>query len=117
MNITVDIALNNVWVLVCAALVFIMHAGFACVEAGMTQSKNTANIIMKNFMTIAIGSLCYYIIGYSLMYGTSLAALSASLSSAFWARAAAYRSMFSGSFRPCSLQLARRSCRVPWQNA
>ena len=66
---TTEIALNNVWVLICAALVFIMHAGFACVEAGMTQSKNTANIIMKNFMTIAIGSLCYYIIGYSLMYG------------------------------------------------
>jgi len=73
MDITVDIALNNVWILVCAALVFLMHAGFACVEAGMTQSKNTANIIMKNFMTIAIGSLCYYIIGYSLMYGDTLA--------------------------------------------
>ena len=69
---TIDIALNNVWILICAALVFLMHAGFACVEAGMTQSKNTANIIMKNFMTIAIGSLCYYLIGYSLMYGTSL---------------------------------------------
>ncbi len=66
------LSLNNVWILICAALVFLMHAGFACVEAGMTQSKNTANIIMKNFMTIAIGSLCYYIIGYSLMYGTSL---------------------------------------------
>lgn len=69
---TTGMALNNVWILICAALVFLMHAGFACVEAGMTQSKNTANIIMKNFMTIAIGSLCYYIIGYSLMYGTSL---------------------------------------------
>jgi len=69
---TIGMALNNVWILICAALVFLMHAGFACVEAGMTQSKNTANIIMKNFMTIAIGSLCYYIIGYSLMYGTSL---------------------------------------------
>jgi len=65
-------ALNNVWILICAALVFLMHAGFACVEAGMTQSKNTANIIMKNFMTIAIRSLCFYLIGYSLMYGTSL---------------------------------------------
>jgi len=70
-----SLALNNVWVIVCAALVFLMHAGFACVEAGMTQSKNTANIIMKNFMTIAIGSLCYYIIGYSLMYNTSLAGI------------------------------------------
>ena len=68
-------SLNNVWVLICAALVFLMHAGFACVEAGMTQSKNTANIIMKNFMTIAIGSLCYYVIGYSLMYNTSLAGI------------------------------------------
>jgi len=66
---TLEFAINNVWVVVAAALVFIMHAGFACVEAGFTQSKNTANIIMKNFMTIAIGSVCYYIIGFSLMYG------------------------------------------------
>lgn len=71
-GISTEIALNNIWVLICAALVFIMHAGFACVEAGMTQSKNTANIIMKNFLTVAIGSLSYYIIGYSLMYGTDL---------------------------------------------
>ena len=73
--ITPVIALNNVWVLICAALVFIMHAGFACVEAGMTQSKNTANIIMKNFMTVAIGALSYYIVGYSLMYGTDVGGL------------------------------------------
>ena len=71
-GITADVALNNIWVLICAALVFIMHAGFACVEAGMTQSKNTANIIMKNFMTVAIGALSYYIIGYSLMYGADV---------------------------------------------
>ena len=45
-GISTEIALNNIWVLICAALVFLMHAGFACVEAGMTQSKNTANIIM-----------------------------------------------------------------------
>ncbi len=71
-GITTAIALNNIWVLICAVLVFIMHAGFACVEAGMTQSKNTANIIMKNFLTIAIGSLSYYVIGYSLMYGADV---------------------------------------------
>ncbi|MCK5129458.1 MAG: ammonium transporter [Clostridiales bacterium] len=63
------LAVNTVWIITAAALVFIMHAGFACVEAGFTQSKNTANIIMKNFMTIAIGTLCYYIIGFSLMFG------------------------------------------------
>ncbi len=70
-----DFAINNVWVIISAALVFIMHAGFACVEAGFTQSKNTANIIMKNFMTIAIGSICYYLIGFALMYGPSIAGL------------------------------------------
>ena len=74
-GITTEIALNNIWVLLCAALVFIMHAGFACVEAGMIQSKNTANVIMKNFLTIAIGALSYYIIGYSLMYGSDIGGL------------------------------------------
>lgn len=74
-GVSTEIALNNIWVLICAALVFLMHAGFACVEAGMTQSKNTANIIMKNFMTVAIGALSYYIIGYSLMYGSDVAGL------------------------------------------
>ncbi len=63
------LAVNTVWVIVAAALVFLMHAGFACVEAGFTQSKNTANIIMKNFMTIAIGTICYYFVGFSLMFG------------------------------------------------
>ncbi len=67
-----ELAINNVWIIMSAALVFLMHAGFACVEAGFTQSKNTANIIMKNFMTIAIGSITYYIIGYSLMYGSDV---------------------------------------------
>ena len=40
------LAINTVWIVVSSALVFIMHAGFACVEAGFTQSKNTANIII-----------------------------------------------------------------------
>jgi len=69
------LAINTVWIVVSAALVFIMHAGFACVEAGFTQSKNTANIIMKNFMTIAIGTIAYYAIGYSLMFGNDVAGL------------------------------------------
>ncbi|MBN2879080.1 MAG: ammonium transporter [Clostridia bacterium] len=70
MELTLTLAVNTVWIVVSSALVFIMHAGFACVEAGFTQSKNTANIIMKNFMTIAIGTLAYYFIGYSLMFGS-----------------------------------------------
>ncbi|NJM26324.1 MAG: ammonium transporter [Bacteroidia bacterium] len=51
-----------------AALVFIMHLGFATVEAGFTQAKNTVNILFKNTMTVAIGLLTYWIVGFNLMY-------------------------------------------------
>jgi Amt family ammonium transporter len=59
---------NNVWMMMATALVFIMHLGFASVEAGFTQSKNTVNILYKNTLTIAIGLLTYALIGFSLMY-------------------------------------------------
>jgi len=49
-----------------------MHAGFAMVEVGFTQAKNAVNIIMKNFVTVSIGVLCYYFIGYGIMYGSDL---------------------------------------------
>jgi Amt family ammonium transporter len=61
-------AVNNMWMLVAAALVFIMHLGFATLEAGLTRSKNTVNILFKNVMIIAIGLLTYALIGFSLMY-------------------------------------------------
>jgi Amt family ammonium transporter len=67
------VAINTVWTLVAAFLVFIMHAGFTCVEAGFTQSKNTVNIIMKNFMTVCIGVVVYYLIGFALMFGPDIA--------------------------------------------
>ncbi len=63
------IAINTVWTLMAAFLVFLMHAGFTCVEAGFTQSKNTVNIIMKNFMTISLGLVVYYLVGFGLMFG------------------------------------------------
>ena len=50
-------------------LVFFMQAGFTLVESGMTRSKNAVNIAMKNLLDICVGSLTYWIIGYSLMYG------------------------------------------------
>ncbi len=59
---------NNIWMMIATALVFIMHLGFASVEAGFTQSKNTVNILYKNTLTIAIGILTYAIVGFSLMY-------------------------------------------------
>ncbi len=62
-------ALDILWILVAGILVFFMQAGFALVEAGFTRAKNVGNIIMKNFMDFAFGSLLFWIIGYSVMYG------------------------------------------------
>ena len=59
---------NNVWMLVATALVFIMHLGFASLEAGFVQRKNTVNILFKNTMIISIGLLTYCIMGFNLMY-------------------------------------------------
>lgn len=61
--------LNSMWTLIAAILVFIMHAGFSLVEVGLTQSKNAVNIIMKNFVTVCIGVLAFYFVGYAIMYG------------------------------------------------
>ena len=59
---------NNVWMMLATALVFIMHLGFAGVEAGFGQSKNTVNILFKNTITPIIGLLTYFIVGFNLMY-------------------------------------------------
>jgi len=59
---------NNLWLLVATVLVFIMHLGFAALEAGFVQKKNTVNILFKNGMIIAIGLLTYYFVGFNLMY-------------------------------------------------
>ncbi len=63
--------LDYVWTLVAAALVFFMQAGFACVEAGFTRAKNTCNIMMKNLMDFACGSIAFWAIGFGLMFGAS----------------------------------------------
>ncbi len=60
--------ISNLWILLASFLVFIMHLGFACLEAGLTQAKNTINILFKNICIIAIGILTYALIGFSLMY-------------------------------------------------
>lgn len=61
---------NTMWVLVGAALVFFMQAGFAAVESGFTRSKNAGNIIMKNLMDFAIGTPLYWFTGFGIMFGT-----------------------------------------------
>jgi Amt family ammonium transporter len=59
---------NNLWILVATCFVFIMHLGFASLEAGFVQKKNVVNILFKNSMIICIGLLTYFVIGYNLMY-------------------------------------------------
>ena len=59
---------NNTWMLVATFLVFIMHLGFACLECGLTQAKNTVNILFKNTGVVAIGLLTYALMGFNLMY-------------------------------------------------
>lgn len=59
---------NNIWMMLATALVFIMHLGFAGVEAGFGQSKNTVNILFKNTITPIIGLLTYCVVGFNLMY-------------------------------------------------
>lgn len=65
------IHLDIVWVLFATALVFLMQAGFAMLEAGATRAKNAANIIMKNVMDISIGSLVFWMVGFGFMFGAN----------------------------------------------
>ena len=62
--------LNTIWVLVGAALVFFMQAGFSMCEAGFTRAKNTGNILMKNLMDFCIGTPCFWLIGFGIMFGS-----------------------------------------------
>ncbi|WP_189360923.1 ammonium transporter [Algibacter mikhailovii] len=63
--------MGMLWMLISGILVFLMQAGFTLVESGMTRSKNVVNIAMKNVLDIAVGSLVFWFVGYSLMYGES----------------------------------------------
>ena len=63
-------SLDTVWVLLAAMLVFFMQPGFTMVEAGFTRSKNTANILMKNFVDFMVGTVLFWAIGFGLMHGT-----------------------------------------------
>ena len=64
-------ATDVIWVLIAAILVFFMQAGFALCEAGLTRAKNTGNILMKNMMDFCIGTPCYWLIGFGIMFAGS----------------------------------------------
>jgi ammonium transporter, Amt family len=61
-----------IYLMLATVLVFIMHAGFAMLEAGMTRQKNAANIVGKNLMTITLGIITYYAVGWGVMYGSQV---------------------------------------------
>mgnify|MGYP001226200054 FL=1 len=66
---SIESDLTIMWITIAGFLVFFMHAGFTLVEAGFTQAKNAVNIAMKNLMAISVGTIIYWFIGYSFMYG------------------------------------------------
>ncbi|MFN4259487.1 MAG: ammonium transporter [Gemmataceae bacterium] len=70
---TTDVAIDTLWVLVAAFLVFFMNTGFGCVEAGFCRAKNATNILGKNFVVFAIASLCFWAVGWTLMFGNGTA--------------------------------------------
>lgn len=62
--------MDAMWVLISAALVFFMQAGFACLESGMTRAKNGVNVMMKGYVDFCLTALVFYIFGYAFMFGT-----------------------------------------------
>ncbi|WP_405381310.1 ammonium transporter [Phascolarctobacterium sp.] len=66
------VSVDTIWVLIGAFLVFSMQPGFAMVETGFTRAKNAANIVMKNVMDMALGSIVFWILGFGLMFGEDI---------------------------------------------
>jgi len=63
---------DQLWVLICAALVFMMQAGFMCIEAGITRAKNNISVAIKNISDFSLSVLLFWLLGYGLMFGDSL---------------------------------------------
>ena len=66
---SLQVTVDTIWVLLCAVLVFFMNAGFAMLETGFCQSKNAANILTKNLIVFGVVSLCFWAVGFALMFG------------------------------------------------
>ncbi len=66
---TLSSGLDTIWVVLTAAMIILMEGGFALLEAGFVRHKNNVNIIMKVFVDITIGALCFYLVGFAFMYG------------------------------------------------
>lgn len=66
-----QLVVNTIWVVFAASLVFFMQAGFAMLESGMVRSKNSVNVIMKNYIDMAFCALAFWLVGYGLMFGSN----------------------------------------------
>lgn len=66
------LSIDTFWILMAAVLVFFMQPGFAMLEAGLTRGKNAGNIVMKNFMNFSLGTLAFWIVGFSLLFGRDI---------------------------------------------
>ncbi len=71
--------LDIAWILICAALVFVMQAGFCCLEAGLVRSKNSVNVAIKNLADFVISTLAFFAVGFGLMFGASLGGVAGSV--------------------------------------
>ncbi len=67
--------LDTFWLLICAILVFLMQAGFMCLETGLSRSKNSINVALKNVTDFGIAVVIFWAFGFALMYGTSVSGL------------------------------------------
>ena len=63
--------LDVAWILVCAALVMLMQAGFSCLESGLVRSKNSINVAAKNFADFCLASVVFWLFGFALMFGAT----------------------------------------------
>ena len=61
--------IDLLWIVIASALVFVMQAGFLCLESGMTRSKNNINVAIKNFCDFCIAALAFWVVGFGLMFG------------------------------------------------
>ena len=63
--------MDELWVLICSGLVFLMQAGFMCLESGLTRSKNSINVAVKNLADFGISVTLFWAFGYGIMFGIS----------------------------------------------
>jgi Amt family ammonium transporter len=94
--------IDSVWILLCAALVFTMQAGFMCLETGLVRAKNSINVAMKNLVDLCVSGAVFWLFGYGLMFGSSHAGLIGTGHFLFDGRSAALSAFFVFQMMFCS---------------